>query len=341
MMPSFLSLSLSCSLLEIYDQIELSYMLLSDSLVSAFLVKRIIVPLPYGVDSFNMALSLGAPHIDPSLYNWRPSTENPNLYTRRALGVETKWARQALGTRQMFLGGSFSLTSPYSDLTLAEFGRAAERASLKLRSEFPEVILRPSSGQGEDGSLLLELSIPESDGEATEWAKRSLFLDTCEDGKSVEEELRQAVIEEPVGLRLNARVDQEGKVAGAEFAFRSDHMTTDGVGAYILAGYFFKFLAHAVGGREETFDWDAMKRRIPIPWIDMMNSEQSIEGKIFEEGIKVITNLLIEAAVCILATKERGFSLTWDTEEPMGDQSSFQRRIHAESYSQAIFGRRE
>lgn len=187
----------------------------------------------------------------------------------------------------MFLGGSFSLTSPYADLTLAKFGRAAERAWLKLRSEFPEVVLRPSSGQGEDGSLLLELSIPESDREATEWAKRSLFLDTCEDAKSVEEELRQAVIEEPVGLRFNARVDQEGNVAGAEFAFRSDHMTTDVVGAYMLAGQFFEFLAHAVGGMEETFDWEAVKRKVPMPWIDMMNSEQSTEGKVFEEGIRL------------------------------------------------------
>ena len=172
------------------------------------------------------------------------------------------------------------------------------------------MVLKPSSGQAEDGSLLLELSIPESDREATEWAKRSLFLDTCEDGKSVEDEMMQAGIEEPVGLRLNARVDQEGKVVAAEFAFRADHLTTDGVGAYVLAGCFFKFLAHAVGGREEIFDWDALRRKVPIPWVDMMNSAQRTEGKEFEEGIRVLTNLLTEAAVCIIFTNGSGFSLT-------------------------------
>ena len=57
-------------------------------------------------------------HIDPSLYSWYPSSKKPNSYLRRALGVETKWARQALGPRQMFLNGGFSLTSSYSNLTL-------------------------------------------------------------------------------------------------------------------------------------------------------------------------------------------------------------------------------
>lgn len=55
-------------------------------------------------------------------------------------------------------------------------------------------------------------------------------------------------------MRLNARVDQKSKVVGAEFAFRVDHMTADGVGLYILAAGFSEFLAHAVGRKEETFD---------------------------------------------------------------------------------------
>lgn len=261
-------------------------------------------------DPLSMAPPLRIPHIDPSLYSWHPSTKAPNLYLRHSLGAETKWACQALGPRQMFLSGRLSLTSPYSDLTLENFGRAAERAWLRLQSEFPEVLLGPSSEQGEDGSLLLELRYPGSDGEVRKWAERSFFLDTYEDGKSVEEEMKQAVTKNPVCVRLNASVNQKRKVTGAEFAFRVDHMTADGVGAYMLAACFFKFLAHAVSGREETFDWEASNGKLPTPWVGMMNSEQRTEGKEFEEGVTNLTNLVMEAGVGIFHSDERGFCLT-------------------------------
>ena len=75
-------------------------------------------------------------------------------------------------------------------------------------------------------------------------AEKSLFLDTSEDGKSAAEEMMQAVIQDPVLLRLNFRVYEESEVATAVFAFRVYHMTADGVGASILAVRFFRFLAH-------------------------------------------------------------------------------------------------
>ncbi len=205
----------------------------------------------------------------------------------------------------MFLSGDFSLTSSYSDLTLENFGKAAERAWLRLRLEFPELILGPSSEQGEDGSLLLELSIPASDEEARKWAERSLFLCASRNGKSAGEEMRQAVIKDPVCVRLNARVDQESKVTGAEFAFRVDHMTADGVGTYILAAGFFRFLARAIGRKEETLDWEAVKGKLPTPWVGMMNTEQMTEGKEFEEGVKNLTQQVMKASVCLFLTNER------------------------------------
>ena len=56
--------------------------------------------------------------------------------------------------------------------------------------------------------------------------------------------MRQAVIQDSVCVRLNARVYQESQVARAELAFRLNYMTADSVGAYILAVRFFRFLAH-------------------------------------------------------------------------------------------------
>lgn len=240
----------------------------------------------------------------------------------------------------MFLSGSFTLTCPYSALSLEAFGNAAERAWLRVRCEFPEVVLRPSSEQSEDGSILLELKIPGSVEEARDWMSTSLYIGICEEGKSAEEEMRQAVIGDPVCVRLNAKRDKESRVAGGEFAFRVDHMTADGVGAYILAAYFLKFLAHAVGGREETFDWAALSGKLPMPWVKIMNDDQKTEGEAFEEGVKNLTNLVMEASVRFLY-QQGIFRLTYgDAEERMGNGTSCQGRVHAEGYSQAIFGRR-
>lgn len=99
----------------------------------------------------------------------------------------------------MFPSGKFTLTGPYSALFLEVFGKAAERAWLRVRCEFPEVVLGPSSEQWDDGSSVLELKIPGSDGEAREWMRRSLHFGICEEeGKSAEEEMRQAVIRDQV-----------------------------------------------------------------------------------------------------------------------------------------------
>ena len=56
-------------------------------------------------------------------------------------------------------------------------------------------------------------------------------------------------------------------VAEVEFAFRVDHMTADGVGAYILAAHVSKLLAHTLSSREMTFNWEALKRRFPTPCV--------------------------------------------------------------------------
>ena len=206
-----------------------------------------------------------------------------------------------------------------------KFGRAAKHAWLRLRFEFPEVILGPSKEQDENGNLLLELSIPRSDEEAREWVERSLFLDLCKEDQSAEDEIRQAVVKDPVCVRLNARVDQESMVAEVDFAFRVDHMTADGVGAYILAAYFFKFLAHTLSAGEVTFDWEGLKRRLPTPWVGMMNSEQRTEGKQFEDGVKNLTNLVMGASVCILNIIRRVLSLTVGRRRASGEWIFFSK----------------
>lgn len=251
------------------------------------------------------------PRIESSPYQWRASTKTSKLYLRRALGAEGKWAHQASRTRQMFLSGKFTLTGPYSALSVEVFRKAAECAWLRVRGEFPEVVLGPSSEQGDDGSILVQLKIPGSVEEVIEWMRRSLFFGVYEKCRSAEEEMRKAAIEEPVSVRLNVISDPESKVSGAEFAFRLDHLTADGVGAYIVTACFLNFLVNAMGGRDETLNWESLKGKLPTPWLGMMNTAQRTEGHEFEEGVKKLTNLEMEASVGNFPTVERVFGLTF------------------------------
>ena len=259
-----------------------------------------------------MATPPFVPLTESSFYHWRASTKTPNLYIRPALGAEKKWACQASISRQLFLSGEFELAGPYANLSHEDFGRTVERAWLRVRYEFPAVVLRRStSSQWDDGTILLEVEIPGSDGEAREWVRRSLFVGTCGHGEgAVEEDLRQDVVREPVCVRLNARLDLQGKVSGAEFAVRVDHLNADGVGAYIVTGRFLKFLADAVGGREEEYDWEAGKGKLPRPWVDIMNREQKTHGKEFEENVKNLAILVTRSSVCIFPVDEKSVSLT-------------------------------
>ena len=250
------------------------------------------------------------PLVPLTCYHWRASTKTPNLYIRPALGAEKKWACQASISRQLFLSGEFKLTGPYCSLSREDFVRAVEYAWLRVRYEFPAVVMGPSDEQWDDGSILLEVKIPGSNEEAREWLRRSLFVGNCGQGMGVEGELRQDVIRDPVCVRLNPRVDLQSKVSGAEFAFRVDHLNADGVGAYVVTGCFLKFLADAVGGREENHDWEVSKGKLPTPWVDMMNREQKTQGKEFEESVKNLDNLMTNSSVCSSPTDERVMSLT-------------------------------
>lgn len=144
------------------------------------------------------------PTIDPSHYAWHMNPTTPGLYRRCALGLETFWVHRSTENRQIFLSGTFTFHSPMSS---PKFRKAVVRAWLRLRSEFPEVVLKFSGEFDTDGSPIMQYRIPISETEAQEWVAKTLYLgDTGLDVQtesSAESQIRMESVENPVCVRLN------------------------------------------------------------------------------------------------------------------------------------------
>ena len=243
------------------------------------------------------------PTIDPSHYAWYTDPSTPGLYRRCALGLETKWVHQSPQNRQLFLSGTFTF---HSLLSWPRFRKAVVGAWLRLRFEFPEVVLKFSGEFNTDGSPIMECRIPMSETEAQEWVEKTLYLgDSGLDSQtesSAESQIRMESVEDPVCVRLNhirGPNSHYGPVVGADFCFRVDHQLADGMGVYILAGNFLKIFGQEVGREnDEKIEWEKAVENIPEPWILMMNAKQETGGGSFEERVKKNTELVLEAIVC-------------------------------------------
>ncbi len=187
-----------------------------------------------------------------------------------------------------------------------KFRKAVVRAWLRLRFEFPEVVLKFSGEFNADGSAIMECKIPSSETEAEEWVAKTLYLGNTDldvqTESSAESQIRAEVVEDPVCARLNyiSRPNSHYEpVVGAEFSFRIDHQLTDGMGVYTLAGNFLKILAKEVSrDKDEKIEWEKAVENIPEPWVLMMNAEQKTEGKGFEERVRKNCELVLETIVC-------------------------------------------
>ena len=248
--------------------------------------------------------TVSIPTVDPSRYAWYTDPTTPGLYRRCALGLETKWVHRSPQNRQLFLSSVFTFHCP---MPSHKFRKAVARAWLRLRFEFPEVVLKFSGEFDADGSPIMECKIPSSETEAEEWVAKTLYLGDnnldVQTESSAESQIRMEVVDDPVCARLNyiSRPKSHNEPAfGAEFCLRVDHQLADGMGVYILTGNFLRILAKEVSRDkdDEKIEWEKAVGNITEPWVLMMNAKQKTEGKDFEERATKNTELVLEAMVC-------------------------------------------
>ena len=234
----------------------------------------------------------------------------PGLYRRCALGLETRWTHRSPQNRQLFLSGTFTFHCPMSS---PKFRKAVARAWLRLRFEFPEVVLKFSGELNADGAPIMECKIPNSETEAEEWLAKTLYLGhidlDVQTKSSAESQIRMEVVEDPVCARLNYISRPESHyepIVGAELRFRVDHQLADGMGVYILAGNFLRIFAREMSTeKDDKIEWEKAVANIPEPWVLMMNAKQKIEGKGFEERVTRNAELVLEAIVRLPAFRWR------------------------------------
>ena len=88
-----------------------------------------------------------------------------------------------------------------------KFRIAVARAWLRLRFEFPGVVLKLSGEFDAVGSPIMECKIPISETEAEEWVAKTLYLGDAnvdlQTESSAESQIRMEAVENPVYARLN------------------------------------------------------------------------------------------------------------------------------------------
>ncbi|KAG0645771.1 Core trichothecene cluster (CTC) 3 [Hyphodiscus hymeniophilus] len=239
------------------------------------------------------------PPLDPAAYAWKPSSNVPNQWLRRALGGETLWIPRPKDYHQMFIGGALTLGSP----TLRSVvDRAVKCAWRRLRFDVPELAV--SGGYGQDNNAYMLYEVPQSDDAVDHWVKRTSCLECGKTRTSVEElleKVRQKTkghASEQVFLFLNLVVEDDSDlVTKVDFMLNADHQVTDGIGIRIIIGRFFALLAqslHAPATVEERLDWKESVTNLSPPWIQVVNEQQVLSGPDYEQGAEANEEIIFQ-----------------------------------------------
>jgi hypothetical protein len=205
----------------------------------------------------------------------------------------------------LFLSGIITLKTPLN--SVYEFYAAVTHTWVRLRFEFPEVVLK-FGGDWVDGNAIMQCQIPRNDEEASDWVRRTLWLEgnimEADPTFSAERQMRKHDVNDPFCLQLIPITSQgadSDKILGSAFSFRVDHQLADGMGVYILASNFFRILAEEVATKKsEKIDWEKAAKNIPKPWVQMMNEKQKTKGEDFENKVKKNADLVLESVVCCI-----------------------------------------
>lgn len=224
-----------------------------------------------------------------SSYKWEKLLDLPPAWQRKALSGEWMWIPRPKEQHEIFIWGSFTLGESFISGTLSSAARLAWR---HLRFEVPEIGVRANHGQ--DGKAYMRYIPPQSNEEVDQWVDRTMMLRFGHTQSSFEDlrvktlQMKRDLDFEQAFSCLQCRVEpgRDEFVESADFMLNFDHQITDGIGARILTGRFLSLLASALSKPDAmsiTIDWEKSANNLSLPWIGLMNKEQVLSGRDYED----------------------------------------------------------
>lgn len=245
--------------------------------------------------------------INPALYKWSRSPSDTQTFQRRALSSENLWLHRPSCDRALYVFGSLRLDDAKG------FDELQYRTTLswrRFRFLHPEIGLR-----GSPKEKLLKYTIPADDDDVFGWAEQTstceaeysrikqennpaAMIDTVERIWSSLSESPAADLDQMAYLCLFTEKPRgpDELVERMQFLMRFDHLCADGIGAQILAGEFLKIFAEKPDMAWRPTLSASIKNLMPS-WIEIMNTEQRMDGPEFEDAVQKQRVLMLEHMV--------------------------------------------
>ncbi|KAF2427534.1 hypothetical protein EJ08DRAFT_699518 [Tothia fuscella] len=237
------------------------------------------------------------PDVDPSVYRWHQSKDNPSRWRRQAVGSETSWLLKPKVFREMFISACLILETSVSQSCLST---AAERAWIDLRVQISDFTVTPVIGEDKK-TIYIEYDTPRNEDEIRIWLDRTMFVKDLGRREMDFRELRRTILES----KTQPEVDQaylllcsvlepgeSGLVIKVNIMVNTDHQVTDGTGTRILLGRYLALLATALSKyqpapldlNDQTIWKEAISNLAPA-WPMIMNTDQVTSGTDYQLAV--------------------------------------------------------
>lgn len=242
------------------------------------------------------------PPVDFTRFDWKPNPEDPNYYTREALGgevIEDIWNRFHSGEQNLFLGIQIKFISPISTNDLVARVRETWEA---LRFDIPT--LAATTEQDSKGDTYLSYRVAQTSEEVKEWSKRTVRVyGQANDLDEVRYEVGKRRIPEENGDQTFIWILNKSDTSYG-FLLHTHHTPFDGGAIQIIMNEFLTRLSRLILNpalaSTDSLAWSSEHNNLTPPTSAILNSTEPDQGISYEQSLGGALASLGSLAVCEL-----------------------------------------
>jgi hypothetical protein len=226
-------------------------------------------------------------------FEWHSDGTDSQFLQRRAIGAEVaNGSGEGLnaGQHDLYIWATVKIEEP--DVTLIKLRDMLKLVLMLLRFQHPEVACTYSW----DGDLspFIHYHSPRNHEEAMRWAEDLVHVQVgTKTGLKIRDELQEAGkagrLVMPLEIYLVAPVSAvDGALGNAnvEFVFRTNHLSTDGIGIRLMVGEIFRMLGTSedMARIVRNIRWGDEYKNLAPPLLSVLGDNQAISGADFEKN---------------------------------------------------------